>query len=176
MTVDSDDEFGYSSGDNAELLSLSEQVVQPLANAKKRNSDHVDGSQTKRQRVERTASPTEVDENDEFGLNSGNDEELIALSQRTITDPEMPGRMANGSPSGVAASLASSVALTTLQERFGLQTFRLKQAAAITRLLEGGSCTVVFPTGTYQISFSFMSRRLTSSQVVANRSATRSRP
>jgi hypothetical protein len=45
-------------------------------------------------------------------------------------------------PSG-SAMLANKV----LKERFGLGGFRLKQEAAIARLLDGGSATIVFPTG-----------------------------
>ncbi|KAF2705470.1 ATP-dependent DNA helicase [Pleomassaria siparia CBS 279.74] len=39
------------------------------------------------------------------------------------------------------------LARRVLQERFGLDEFRLKQELAITRLLDGGSSVVVFPTG-----------------------------
>jgi superfamily II DNA helicase RecQ len=41
----------------------------------------------------------------------------------------------------------SPVALNTLRACFGLPSFRLKQEAAISRLLAGGSAVVVFPTG-----------------------------
>lgn len=39
------------------------------------------------------------------------------------------------------------LARRVLKERFGLEDFRLKQELAITRLLDGGSSVVVFPTG-----------------------------
>jgi len=37
--------------------------------------------------------------------------------------------------------------VNTLKSCFGLQQFRLKQEAAIARLLAGGNAVVVFPTG-----------------------------
>lgn len=44
-------------------------------------------------------------------------------------------------------SPSTVLANRVLNERFGLDSFRLKQEAAITRLLDGGSATIVFPTG-----------------------------
>jgi len=43
--------------------------------------------------------------------------------------------------------MTSTVARNTLRTCFGLQEFRLKQEAAIARLLAGGNAVVVFPTG-----------------------------
>ncbi|KAF2797118.1 RecQ family ATP-dependent DNA helicase [Melanomma pulvis-pyrius CBS 109.77] len=45
------------------------------------------------------------------------------------------------------ASPTTLLARRVLKERFGLKDFRLKQELAITRLLDGGSSVVVFPTG-----------------------------
>ncbi|KAF1981821.1 ATP-dependent DNA helicase-like protein recQ [Aulographum hederae CBS 113979] len=42
---------------------------------------------------------------------------------------------------------SNSVATRILKNNFGLQSFRLKQELAISRLLAGGSAVVVFPTG-----------------------------
>ncbi|GAB7365284.1 hypothetical protein MBLNU230_g6365t1 [Neophaeotheca triangularis] len=144
----SEDEFGYSSADDAELLSLNQQAIRSPANPKKRGNEDLAQPESKRQRSMDVAL-THKDDNDddEFGLNSSNEAELMGLSQKTITDPEVSGNIRQIQSSEPANSLASSVAQSVLRERFGLEAFRLKQAAAITRLLEGGSCTVIFPTG-----------------------------
>ncbi|KAF2754477.1 ATP-dependent DNA helicase [Pseudovirgaria hyperparasitica] len=44
-------------------------------------------------------------------------------------------------------SLARTVARDVLRQRFGMEAFRLQQERAITRLLEGDSCVIIFPTG-----------------------------
>lgn len=44
-------------------------------------------------------------------------------------------------------SPSTMLANRVLKEHFGLGGFRLKQEAAIARLLDGGSATIVFPTG-----------------------------
>lgn len=51
----------------------------------------------------------------------------------------------------------TELARRVLKERFGLNSFRLEQEAVVTRLLDGGSAVVVFPTGggkslCYQVS------------------------
>jgi superfamily II DNA helicase RecQ len=56
-----------------------------------------------------------------------------------------------------SSSLSTTLANKILKERFGLNGFRLEQEAAITRVLDGGSAVVVFPTGggkslCYQVS------------------------
>ncbi|KAF2029759.1 ATP-dependent DNA helicase [Setomelanomma holmii] len=53
------------------------------------------------------------------------------------------GNVALKSVSSPNCALANKV----LEERFGLKAFRLEQEAAITRVLDGGSAVVVFPTG-----------------------------
>ena len=53
------------------------------------------------------------------------------LSKKAKTEPSPSSLMAN----------------RVLKERFGLDSFRLKQEAAITRLLDGQSAVIVFPTG-----------------------------
>ncbi|KAL5430211.1 hypothetical protein PMIN05_010360, partial [Paraphaeosphaeria minitans] len=60
-----------------------------------------------------------------------NDSADTALTKRPKSEP---------SPS---AMLANRV----LKERFGFGGSRLEQEAAITRLMDGGSATIVFPTG-----------------------------
>jgi superfamily II DNA helicase RecQ len=52
---------------------------------------------------------------------------------------------------------SKDLANRVLKERFGLPSFRLKQEAVVTRLLDGESAVVVFPTGAgkslcYQVS------------------------
>ncbi|SMY25216.1 unnamed protein product [Zymoseptoria tritici ST99CH_1A5] len=97
-----------------------------------------------------------MSENDGFGLSSSDEAEMLNLlptngnslkrkndteasgeAKKLRTDPEVP----TSSPE------ARSTANAVLRERFGLNAFRLKQEAAIARLLDGESSVVVFPTG-----------------------------
>jgi RecQ family ATP-dependent DNA helicase len=61
------------------------------------------------------------------------DEQSVNKKAKTGSDPPT-------SPSTIVAN-------RVLKERFGLDRFRLKQEAAITRLLDGQSTVIVFPTG-----------------------------
>lgn len=91
---------------------------------------------------------------DDFGLSSGDEAELAAIADDPKSSPVILKRkhdddlQADGKRIRLDEdSVAFQTATRILQERFGLQQFRLKQAAAITRVLEGGSSVVVFPTG-----------------------------
>lgn len=97
---------------------------------------------------------------DEFGFNSDEEADLLALSaeptnlhttrKRDTGDEDLPQakRQALTSTANEEASRAASVADQTLHAFFGLPGFRLKQRTVISRILDGGSAVVVFPTGT----------------------------
>jgi superfamily II DNA helicase RecQ len=99
---------------------------------------------------------------DDFDFDIGSDDEAGMLAaaagtsgKRSLDDDNNQiankrAKIDNG-PSTVLANII-------LKERFGLKSFRLEQEAAITRVLDGGSAVVVFPTGggkslCYQVSF-----------------------
>lgn len=94
-----------------------------------------------------------ADFSDEFGLDSSDEADLLSLEAKPSagtkrkSDNELkhdPKRArATAEPSQAAVNLARKV----LKERFGMNAFRLKQEAAIARLLDGDSAVVVFPTG-----------------------------
>ena len=94
-------------------------------------------------------------EDEDFGLSSSDEDELSALltaadtskigsKRKELTSDEVPEskRIAL-----VAYAEKSSLAVEILTRNFGLKAFRLKQEAAISRLLGGGNAVVVFPTG-----------------------------
>jgi superfamily II DNA helicase RecQ len=89
---------------------------------------------------------------DEFGFDSADEVDLIALADENaptqttkrksaFEDEDPPPKRP-----AVAPPIPSS-ALTALTQSFGLKTFRLKQKQAISRVLNGGSALVIFPTG-----------------------------
>ncbi|KAK2001058.1 RecQ family ATP-dependent DNA helicase [Colletotrichum falcatum] len=88
---------------------------------------------------------------DDFGFDSADEADLIA-----VVDDAVPAmKRANDAPSNLEEPVSkrqkpsdhSELAERVLKERFGLQSFRLEQKAAIVRLLAGESAVVVFPTG-----------------------------
>ncbi|KZL79294.1 family atp-dependent dna helicase [Colletotrichum incanum] len=88
---------------------------------------------------------------DDFGFDSADEADLLA-----VVDSVTPAmKRTNDDPSDLEepvskrqkASDNSELAERVLQERFGLESFRLEQKAAINRLLNGDSAVVVFPTG-----------------------------
>ena len=99
------------------------------------------------------------DETDEFGLSSSDEAdvlaEMVALEQKAVTSftgvkresDETLASRAKRQCDSVSSALTLATATAVLRKHFGLQSFRLKQAQAITRLLDGESCVVVFPTG-----------------------------
>jgi superfamily II DNA helicase RecQ len=104
---------------------------------------------------------------DDFGFSSNDEAELLAATADVVT-----GKRSHGDDHGNTqittkrvksfqisdtASPSTMLANKILKARFGLDGFRLEQEAAITRVLDGGSAVVVFPTGggkslCYQVS------------------------
>ena len=93
--------------------------------------------------------------NDDFGLSSSDEAELLELADKENgpnlkrkREDELPSKATKVHVRSKASpSPALKIATKVLRERFGLQAFRLKQEAAIARLLDGDSSVVVFPTG-----------------------------
>jgi superfamily II DNA helicase RecQ len=95
---------------------------------------------------------------DDFGLSSGEEADLLAATADVVTGKRnhdhgygstiSSNKRAKTSERTVQAPLSSTLLATkVLKERFDLDGFRLEQEAAITRILDGGSAVVVFPTG-----------------------------
>ncbi|CAG8973955.1 hypothetical protein HYALB_00007484 [Hymenoscyphus albidus] len=94
--------------------------------------------------------PSKPDDEDDFGLSSGDEADLLAMTdfvegtKRKADDDGIPPAKR------VALTLDTdsfALATTTLTQNFGLKAFRLKQEQVISRILAGGSATVIFPTG-----------------------------
>lgn len=97
-----------------------------------------------------------TDFDDEFGLDEDDELALQALADDTETHGRKHARnesgVIDGPPTKVSktsdeTNVALDVATDVLQARFKLPGFRLKQSLAISRILNGGSSVVVFPTG-----------------------------
>ncbi|KAG9386170.1 ATP-dependent DNA helicase [Pyrenophora tritici-repentis] len=97
---------------------------------------------------------------DEFGWSSGDDEQLVAIAtdihpvakrklkeSTTATEPVPAKRSRSKKVTPPEPSPNVLLANSILKEQFGIDGFRLDQEKAITRLLDGGSAVVVFPTG-----------------------------
>lgn len=89
-------------------------------------------------------------DSDNFGLSSGDEADLLeaeetnSLKRKNSDDHAPVVKVARtGSDNAHTVKLANEV----LQNRFQIPSFRLKQEAAINRLLQGKSAVVVFPTG-----------------------------
>lgn len=90
-------------------------------------------------------------DDDEFGLSSGDEADLLDVA----TDIDQNGgtkRKSSFENEPTAKRVAGTsknlvLATTLLTHSFGMERFRLKQEQVISRLLGGGSATVVFPTG-----------------------------
>lgn len=94
---------------------------------------------------------------DEFGLSSGDEaifaaacDEIDALNGSTKRknasendDLEPPAKTRSITPLPIKSPVATKI----LNEKFGLDRFRLEQEAVISRLLQGDNAVVVFPTG-----------------------------
>lgn len=77
---------------------------------------------------------------DEYGLSSGDEAELAVLSNsngclKRKSEVDLAVTVKKQRPNSDALHIATDI----LRQRFGLQDFRLEQAAAIVRLLEGQS-------------------------------------
>ena len=83
-----------------------------------------------------------IDDEEDFGLSSSDDADFLAIADRVekrkATDDILP-------PAKRIAIQSS--ALNALTKNFGMKEFRLKQEQVITRILDGQSAAVVFPTG-----------------------------
>lgn len=103
-------------------------------------------------------------DDDDFGLSSSDEAELLNLEPAGIAN----GKRKNENPepshhvkkpridlddedSSSPAAIATANAV--LRRTFGMNSFRLKQEAAIARILDGGSSVVVFPTGSSPPSY-----------------------
>jgi hypothetical protein len=89
---------------------------------------------------------------DDFGLSSDDEADLLAAAAGAANgkhahDEADDTTMHPNKRMKISASPSRVLANKILQERFGLNGFRLEQEAAITRVLDGGSAVVVFPTG-----------------------------
>ena len=89
---------------------------------------------------------------DDFGFDSADEVDLIALADENAP-PQTAKRKSSFEDEkpppkrpAIAPQISSS-ALTALRQSFGLKAFRLKQEQAISRVLNGGSAVVIFPTG-----------------------------
>jgi hypothetical protein len=94
-------------------------------------------------------------DDDEFGLSSSDELEQAMAdladsssnSKKHARNDDIAGDLPNRLQKTTSASVALGVATNVLNNRFKLPAFRLKQSLAISRILEGGSSVVVFPTG-----------------------------
>lgn len=95
-------------------------------------------------------------DDDDFGLSSSDEAELGALADNLETPlksfkrestEQLSSQAKRQRDSETVSTQALAAATQVLRRHFGLQSFRLKQAQAISRLLQGQSCVVVFPTG-----------------------------
>jgi len=96
---------------------------------------------------------------DEFDFDLGSDHEADMMAAAAHANgkrtndigadglPNKRVKTGHGLTSTSSTSPNTLLANRILKERFGLKGFRLEQEAAITRVLDGGSAVVVFPTG-----------------------------
>ncbi|KAK7452347.1 hypothetical protein CaCOL14_004743 [Colletotrichum acutatum] len=89
---------------------------------------------------------------DDFGFDSADEADLLAVVDAAPSAVKRPNEGTDQSeepgPKRQRGSSDHSVlARRVLRERFGLESFRLEQEAAINRIISGDSAVVVFPTG-----------------------------
>jgi superfamily II DNA helicase RecQ len=89
------------------------------------------------------------DDGDSFDFSSADEADLVALVEVSETKRKAPFSDEEPPLKRLAVKLSRSFpsAKAALTSTFGLKEFRLKQEQAISRILSGGSSTVVFPTG-----------------------------
>lgn len=91
------------------------------------------------------------EDEDEFDASFEDEAELLAATEalengkRSREEDEKLDSTSKRQKGTVSPS--TTLANKILKERFGLDSFRLKQEAAVTRILDGGSAVIVFPTG-----------------------------
>lgn len=88
---------------------------------------------------------------DEFGMGSSDDDDFLAAELDATSNPKRKPPPSDEEPcskridNGYPTTCEPAVAV--LKDVFKMDAFRLKQEAAISRILHGGSAVVVFPTG-----------------------------
>lgn len=91
------------------------------------------------------------DDDDDFGLSSSDEADLIALADASTQGTKRKASFNDGDLAPKRLAIQSSqtipLAVAALTRDFGLKAFRLKQEQVIFRILSGESATVVFPTG-----------------------------
>lgn len=96
------------------------------------------------------------DDDDEFGLNSSDDADLLAFADIAEPPQASPSKALKRKADPVSDLPAKRVAIKTrnyasatsaLRKNFGMDSFRLKQEQVISTILGGKSAAVVFPTG-----------------------------
>lgn len=156
MNKENDSDYGLSSGDEADLEVLAVGIASPPL---KRKAAPFEGpsTSTKRQQLpsyqDRDALERAYSELQQQHREL--EARLKALNGQLTAQNQPPSASHQSAVSSIKHEEApsslypvtSAVALRTLNTHFRLQRFRLKQEAAISRLLAGGSAVVVFPTG-----------------------------
>jgi len=109
-----------------------------------------------------------VESDDEFGFSSDAEDAMLALADEASAPQAKRKRddaedEVNTSKRPRVYPTTSELARKVLNTNFGLPAFRLKQEAAISRLIAGGNATVIFPTGggkslCYQVCISLPSQ------------------
>jgi hypothetical protein len=95
---------------------------------------------------------------DDFEFDSDDEAAMLAATENvvnvkrsnssdhdTTSHPHKRTKIDDGK--SIEVSSSTLLANKVLKSRFGMNGFRLEQEAAITRILDGGSAVVVFPTG-----------------------------
>lgn len=91
-------------------------------------------------------------DDDEFDASFEDEAELLAATEavengKRPRDQDNEDEFSPNKKTKASSSPSTALANRVLTERFGLGGFRLKQEAVITRILDGGSAVIVFPTG-----------------------------
>jgi superfamily II DNA helicase RecQ len=87
------------------------------------------------------------DDGDEFGLDSSDEADLLALADDIDTRGTKRKSAEDNSPPSKRVAIDFPAATKALTQIFGFKEFQLKQKHAISRILGNDSATVVFPTG-----------------------------
>lgn len=127
-----DDEFGLSSGDEADLLQLAESA-ETNTNGNSRKHARNDSQSA-------TLPPTKTSK-----ISNGTDDSSELLKPQSAASTT--AKTSKTSHETEDPSEVLELMDWALQTKFKMSSFRLKQAQAIQRILNGGSAVVVFPTG-----------------------------
>lgn len=101
-------------------------------------------------------APKISDDEDEFGLDSSDDADLLAFADVIASQPSPTSQATKRKAEPIANPPAKRVAIehkkygsatNALRKNFGIDSFRLKQEQVISTILGGKSAAVVFPTG-----------------------------